>query len=123
MLTVKRTLFASFMAMLLVSSLLVPASFACHGNRGGNGRHHRNVSYSNDYNGNDYYQQNRGYYPQRNHWRNNYGQSNAGRIVKGGLIGAGVGAGTAVVLNKKILPTTLIGAAVGAGIQAVRYGF
>ncbi|MEB3286101.1 MAG: hypothetical protein VKJ04_01220 [Vampirovibrionales bacterium] len=44
-----------------------------------------------------------------------------GKILKGGLVGAGVGAGTAVVLDKPLLKTTVLGAGIGAGVQAIRY--
>jgi hypothetical protein len=43
------------------------------------------------------------------------------QIVKGGLIGAGIGAGTAVVLDKPVAKTAVVGAGIGSGVQAVRY--
>lgn len=43
------------------------------------------------------------------------------KVLKGGLIGAGVGAGAAVLLDKPLLKTSVLGAGIGAGTQAVRY--
>lgn len=48
-------------------------------------------------------------------------RTKTGKIVKGALIGGGIGAATGVVLDKPVLKSGVIGAAVGAGVQAVRY--
>jgi hypothetical protein len=44
-----------------------------------------------------------------------------GKILKGGLIGAGVGAGSAIVFDKPMLKSSVLGAGIGAGVQAIRY--
>lgn len=44
-----------------------------------------------------------------------------GKIIKGGVIGAGVGAGAGLLLDRPVAKTALVGAGVGAGTQAVRY--
>jgi hypothetical protein len=44
-----------------------------------------------------------------------------GKILKGGLIGAGIGAGTGILLNKPVGKTALIGGGIGSGVQAIRY--
>lgn len=43
------------------------------------------------------------------------------KILRGGLVGAGVGAGAGLLLNKPVGRTALVGAGVGSGVQAVRY--
>jgi hypothetical protein len=63
----------------------------------------------------------------RGHGRyNDYRRSNSvdyktGKIIKGGVIGAGVGAGAGLLLDRPVGRTALVGAGVGAGTQAVRY--
>lgn len=42
------------------------------------------------------------------------------RILRGGLIGAGVGAGAGVLMDKPIAKTAVLGAGVGAGAQAIK---
>lgn len=44
-----------------------------------------------------------------------------GEILKGSLIGAGIGVGTGLLLDKNIGKSALIGAGLGAGTQALRY--
>jgi hypothetical protein len=44
-----------------------------------------------------------------------------GKILKGGLIGAGIGAGTGLLLEGNVGRNALIGAGLGAGTQAIRY--
>jgi hypothetical protein len=44
-----------------------------------------------------------------------------GKMIKGGVIGAGVGAGAGLLLDRPVAKTALVGAGVGAGTQAVRY--
>jgi hypothetical protein len=75
------------------------------------------------YNDNRWDDERRGYHPQS--WRANdrpFFSTYGGKVVQGGLVGAGVGAATGVVFNKPVLKSTVIGSAVGAGVQAVRYG-
>ena len=43
------------------------------------------------------------------------------RVLKGGLIGAGVGAGSAVILDRPVGKSAAVGGAVGAGVEAVRH--
>ncbi len=43
------------------------------------------------------------------------------KILKGGLVGAGVGAGAGLLLDKPVGKTAVVGAGIGAGSQAVRY--
>jgi hypothetical protein len=70
----------------------------------------------------------------RRHWRDNgrwsrdwgyrdrsYRSYKTDKIIKGALVGAGVGAGAAVVTDRPVLRTSLIGAGIGAGVQALRY--
>ncbi len=42
-------------------------------------------------------------------------------ILKGGVVGAGVGAGAGLLLHKSVGKTALVGALVGSGTQATRY--
>lgn len=44
-----------------------------------------------------------------------------GKILKGGLVGAGIGAGTALLFDRNVGKSALAGAGIGAGVQAVRY--
>jgi hypothetical protein len=44
-----------------------------------------------------------------------------GKIIKGGLVGAGIGAGAGLLLDKNVGKSALAGAGIGAGAQAVRY--
>lgn len=43
------------------------------------------------------------------------------QILKGGLVGAGIGAGAGVILDRPVAKTSVIGAGVGSGVQAVKY--
>ena len=45
----------------------------------------------------------------------------SGKIIKGGLIGAGIGAGTGLLMDGNVGRNALIGAGLGAGTQAMRY--
>lgn len=42
------------------------------------------------------------------------------QLIKGGAVGAGIGAGAAVLLDRPVGKSALVGAGVGAGTQAVR---
>lgn len=44
-----------------------------------------------------------------------------GKIIKGSVIGAGIGAGTGLLLDGNVGRNALIGAGLGAGTQALRY--
>lgn len=44
-----------------------------------------------------------------------------GKIIKGGVVGAGIGAGAGLLMDRPVGKTALIGAGIGAGTQAVRY--
>ena len=44
-----------------------------------------------------------------------------GKILKGGLVGAGIGAGGGLLTGRSVGRTALIGAGLGAGVQATRY--
>lgn len=64
------------------------------------------------------------YYGRDYGYRGNNGQLfsyKTGKILKGGLIGAGVGAGSAIVFDKPMLKSSVLGAGIGAGVQAIRY--
>lgn len=43
------------------------------------------------------------------------------KIIKGSLLGAGVGAGAGLLLDKPVAKTAILGAGIGAGTQATRY--
>lgn len=43
------------------------------------------------------------------------------KILKGSLVGAGVGTGAALLTDKPVAKTAVLGAGIGAGTQAVRY--
>ncbi len=44
-----------------------------------------------------------------------------GKILKGSLVGAGIGAGTGLLLEQNVGRNALIGVGLGAGTQALRY--
>jgi hypothetical protein len=58
------------------------------------------------------------YYDSRRHAWFSY---KTGKIVKGGLIGAGIGVGTGLLFDRNVGKTALAGAGIGAGTQAIRY--
>lgn len=58
------------------------------------------------------------YYDNRRHAWVDY---KTGKILKGGLVGAGVGAGAGLLLDRNVGKSALVGAGIGAGTQAVRY--
>jgi hypothetical protein len=59
------------------------------------------------------------YYYNRN--RNSWVDYQTGKILKGGLVGAGIGAGASLFLDRNVGKGALLGAGLGAGTQAVRY--
>ena len=67
----------------------------------------------------------RGYnrYDQGRHYDNRRGgiDYKTGKIIKGGVVGAGIGAGAGLLLDRPVGRTALVGAGIGAGTQAVRY--
>jgi hypothetical protein len=121
------------MAYLLGASLLagltLPSWAGCHrGDYGYNNRgYYQGNARFNRYD-NRYYQ--RGY---TNNWRNDryddrpvyrgrayQGRSLTESVVRGGLIGGGVGLGAGYFTDRDLLPSALVGAAVGAGVEVVR---
>lgn len=108
---------ATLMALLVTGSLSIISSPAyakhCWRNPAGkyhcdSGKHLGHVKYSRD--GRYYYSDS----------RRAWFDTRTGKIVKGSLIGAGVGAGTALLLDKSVGKTALLGAGVGAGVQAIK---
>jgi hypothetical protein len=69
-------------------------------------------------NGHHYGQYKNRYYDRRRHAWVDY---KTGKIIKGGLIGAGIGAGAGLLLDRHVGKSALAGAGIGAGTQAVRY--
>jgi hypothetical protein len=77
---------------------------------------------------NKYWRDNRGrvhdnyghqyYYDKR---RSSWVDYQTGKILKGGLVGAGIGAGASLLLDRNVGKGALLGAGLGAGTQAVRY--
>ena len=70
------------------------------------------------YHGRGHYNHPDRYYDRR---RNSWVSYKTGKIIKGGLVGAGVGAGVGYVTDHHIGKSALVGAGIGAGIQALRY--
>lgn len=65
-----------------------------------------------------------GYYHGRPYYQDRRGRfidSKTGKILKGGLVGAGIGAGAGLITGRSVGRTTLTGAGVGAGVQATRH--
>ena len=97
------------------SATLMPIAEAKH-------RHHDNGNHYGWYknkNGHYYNRQGRrGYYDRR---RSAWVDYKTGKIIKGGLVGAGIGAGAGLLLDKHVGKSALVGAGLGAGTQAVRY--
>lgn len=68
-----------------------------------------------------------GHYDRRSYYGRPYqGRSGlvdyqTGKIIKGGLVGAGIGAGTGLLLDRNVGRSALVGAGLGAGTQAMRY--
>jgi len=58
------------------------------------------------------------YYDRR---RNAWIDRRTGKILKGGLVGAGIGAGAGYLLDRPVGKSAVLGAGVGAGVQATRY--
>ena len=58
------------------------------------------------------------YYDRR---RDSWVDYQTGKILKGGLVGAGIGAGASLLLDRNVGKGALLGAGLGAGTQAVRY--
>jgi hypothetical protein len=115
-----KSLFSLALMGLMAASMVTPAFAKHHGHGTGHayGHHNRYVN-----------QQGYGYFPGYGNRRPSYYrdgvpffQTTGGKIVKGTLIGAGIGAATGAVFDKPILKSTVIGGAVGAGVQALRYG-
>ncbi len=58
------------------------------------------------------------YYDDRRH---SWFDTKTGKIVKGSLVGAGIGAGAGYLLDKPVGKGAVLGAGLGAGVQATRY--
>ncbi len=69
--------------------------------------------------GNRHYSRDGQYYYDDN--RRSWFSSKTGKIVKGGLLGAGVGAGAGYLLDRPVAKSAVLGAGIGAGVQATRY--
>lgn len=91
------SVFLSF--ALLLSGLVAPFSSAEAKRHYNHGRYHR-------------------YYDARHDRWVDY---QTGKILKGGIVGAGIGAGAGLLLDRPVGKTALVGAGIGAGTQAVRY--
>lgn len=98
----KRTLTAVLTSMMLTGAMVLPnqSAFADHGRHLG------------------WYKGHRAYYDDRRHSIVDY---KTGKILKGGLIGAGIGAASGFVFDRPIARSAVLGAGIGAGVQAVRY--
>jgi hypothetical protein len=92
---------ASLLALLLIGLVAFPVD--------ADARHYRGYSRYNQGYSNRYY------------GRDRYADYQTGKILKGGLVGAGIGAGAGLLLDRPVGRTALVGAGVGAGTQAVRY--
>jgi hypothetical protein len=117
-------------------TVAITPSFACNNNR--RDRHERNERFDNvsyqpafyqgrvnnngRFNNGRYNNDNGRYYGQGRYGQGRYGQapSRVGTVVRGGLIGAAVGAGAGYIAERDLLKSALVGAAVGAGVEAVR---
>lgn len=65
----------------------------------------------------------KGYYHGRPYYRDNNGRfidQKTGSILKGGLVGAGIGAGAGLLTGRSVGRTALVGGGIGAGVQATR---
>src|SRR5688572_21110232 len=65
-----------------------------------------------------------GYYQGRPYYKDSRGRLidyKTGKILKGGLIGAGIGAGAGLLTGRSVGRTALVGGGVGAGVQATRH--
>jgi hypothetical protein len=96
------------------SASLMPEAEAKHGRYYNNGNHYG--WYKNKHRG--YAYDRRGYYDRR---RNAWIDYKTGKIIKGGLVGAGIGAGAGLLLDRHVGKSALVGAGIGAGTQAIRY--
>lgn len=105
-----KQLFGMVLAVcLLLGSLgVTPEAQAKHGWYDRNGRYHASNGY--------YGRANRSY-----DRRGGLVDYKTGKIIKGGLVGAGIGAGAGLLLDRNVGKTALAGAGIGAGAQAVRY--
>lgn len=69
-------------------------------------------------NGRHYSRDGRYYYDDH---RRSWFDTKTGKIVKGSLVGAGIGAGSALLFDKSVGKSAVLGAGIGAGVQAIRY--
>lgn len=107
---VNRIASALLLALTLAGSL---ASFST-----AEAKHYHNRHYSRHDYGRHYGHAHNQYYDDRRGGGLDY---KTGKILKGGLVGAGIGAGAGLLLDRPVGKTALVGAGIGAGTQAVRY--
>lgn len=108
----RKNLFSLIVAAgLLVGSLGMLPEAQAHGWYDQHGRYHYD-------NGNHY-----GWYKHNYYDRNRGGwvDYRTGKILKGGLVGAGIGAGAGLLMDRNVGKSALAGAGIGAGTQAIRY--
>jgi hypothetical protein len=106
-----KQLLGSALASVMIFSSVAMMQQAQAGHYDGQGRYHAD-------NGHHYGQYRDRYYDNRRHAWVSY---KTGKILKGGLLGAGIGAGAGLLLDRNVGKSALAGAGIGAGAQAVRY--
>lgn len=114
----KRLLNLALAASMLTGSLMImaPEAEAKHCFRDGRGRVHCDNGRHNGWR--HFTRDGRYYYDDR---RRSFFDTKTGKIVKGTLIGAGVGAGAGYLLDRPVGKSAVLGAGIGAGVQATRY--
>jgi hypothetical protein len=105
--------FALTASMMMGAIGLMPQANASQCWRDSHSRLHCNNGHRySRYQGRDYY-----YDDSRSSWVD----YQTGKILKGGLVGAGIGAGSGLLTGRSVGRQSLIGAGIGAGVQATRY--
>jgi hypothetical protein len=111
-----KSLFSLIVATgMLVGSLGIFPEAQARGWYDNHGRYH--YDNGNHYGWYKHSQANR-YYDRR---RGGWVDYRTGKILKGGLVGAGIGAGAGLLLDRNVGKSALAGAGIGAGTQAIRY--
>lgn len=106
-----------FFSMILMAGLLAGSIVFMPQADAHRGHYNRHGYYGYNH-GHHYGQYRNRYYDRR---RNGWVDYQTGKIIKGGLVGAGIGAGAGLLLDRNVGKSALIGAGLGAGTQAVRY--